>query len=220
MSSTSIVDIPNTKYQMPIPEGEGASYSINPCELSRFHQKSHVINHILTNHTEQQFCCVLYSNCYHRKSDLTKHMKIHKGPNNGSDSSQFTVPIHSRRITNDKGSENKGDIYQEPNTKKGNGHGKGRKKRKDPLTALKLYSKPHTCNPCSLSFTYKKVLLKHAHLCHNHEGVIIVSTQKSNSESYELTILANYKFNKVSSYFCDSCEAVYNRFDFFKRHQR
>lgn len=213
MSSTSIVDIP-------IPEGEGASYSINPYELSRFNQNSHVINHMLTNHTEHPFCDVLCSNRYHRKSDLTKHMKIHKGPNNVSNSSKFIVPIHNRSITNGKGSENKGDKYQAPNTKKGNGRGKSRNKRKDPLIALKFYSKPHTCNPCGLSFTYKNVLLKHFYRCHNHDGVNIVSTQKSNSESYELTILANSKFNKVSFYFCDLCKEAYNRFDVFKHHQR
>ncbi|XP_060875939.1 zinc finger protein 436-like [Metopolophium dirhodum] len=208
MSSTVDVDIP-------IPEGEGASY-----DLSRFNQKSHVINHMLTNNTDHSFCCVLCSNRYHQKCDSTKHMKIQIDPNNVSDSSQFTVPIHSLSVTNGKGSENKGDIYQEPNTKKGNGRRKSRNKIKDPLMALKLYSKPHTCNPCGVSFTYKNVLLKHARLRHNHDGVNIACTQNSNSDTYELTILANSKFNNVSSYFCDSCEAVYNRFDFFKRHQR
>jgi len=191
MSSTVNVDTP-------IPEGEGASYSVNPYELSRFNQRSHVINHI---------------------SDLNKHTEIHKSPYNVSDSSQFTVPIHSRSVTHGKGSENKSDIYQESNTKKGNDGGKGRDKRKDLLVALKFYSKPHTCNPCGLSFTYQNVLLKHAHICHNHDGINIVSTQKSNSNSYELTILANSKFNKVS-YSCDSCKVVYNRFDYFKRHKR
>jgi len=205
---------------IPIPEGEGASYSVNSYDLSRFNQKSHVINHTLTNNTEHSLCCVLCSNRYHQKCDLTKHMKIQKNSNNVSDCSQFTVPIHSLSVTNGKGSENKGVIYQEPNTKKDNGREKRHDKRKDLLMALKLYSKPHTCNPCGLSFTYKNVLLKHARLRHNHDNINIVSTQKSNSDSYELTILANSKFNKVSSYFCDSCEAVYNRFDFFKRHQR
>lgn len=213
MSSTVDVNIP-------IPEGERASYSVNPYELSRFNQYSHVKNHMITNHTEHSYDCVLCSDRYHCKSDITKDMKIHKGPNNVSDSSQFTVPISGWSVTHGKGSENKGDIYQELNTKKGNSHGKGRKKRKDTLRALNCYSKPHTCNPCGLSFTYKNVLLKHARLCHNHDGANIVSTQKPNSDSYELTILDNSKFNKVSSHSCDSCEAVYNRFDFYKLHQR
>jgi len=121
---------------------------------------------------------------------------------------------------------NRYDRNQEPNNKNNknvNSHGKGQANKKYLLMALKTYSKPHTCNPCGLSYTYKNVLLKHARLRHNHDGVNIVCAKKSNSDNYkdELTILANSnKFNKVTIYYCKSCKACLDRFDIFKRHQR
>lgn len=141
----------------------------------------------------------------------------------------FMDPIHRRSITPGEESEDKGDIYQEQNTKnRGRGRGRGRTRGrgrpiKDRLLTLgwnsELYSKPHTCNPCGISFTREKALLNHARLQHINDGVNIITTQRTNSDSYELTILANPKNNDVN-YPCDSCEAVFDRFDFLKRHQR
>jgi len=139
----------------------------------------------------------------------------------------FMDPIQRRSVTPGEDSEDKGDTYQESNIKN-RGRGKGGRGRgksrpiKDRLLSLgwnsEIYSKPHTCNPCGISFTREKALLNHARLSHIDDGVNIVTTQKSNSDSYELTILANAKSN--DSYSCDSCGAVFNRFDFLKRHQR
>jgi len=41
--------------------------------------------------------------------------------------------IHSQSVTHGKGPENKSHIHISPNIIKGNDHGKGRDKRKDPL---------------------------------------------------------------------------------------
>lgn len=240
MSSTDDVDIP-------IPEGEEASSSVNPypCDFCsrRFNRKSHLMNHMVTHQSERPFCCALCGVRYRRKCDLANHMKIHIGPDNQSDSGldnqnvsvtkvmnklMFVDPIRRRSVTPGDDSEDKGDTFQEPSTKnrgrsKGRGRGKGRP-MKDRLITLgwnsEIYSKPHTCNPCGISFTREKALLNHARLHHIDDGVNIVTTQKSNSDSYELTILANSKSSDVTTYSCDSCGAVFDRFDFLKRHQR
>jgi uncharacterized Zn-finger protein len=141
----------------------------------------------------------------------------------------FMDPIQRRSVTPGDNSEDKRDTYQEQNTKnktRGRGRGRGRGKgrpMKDRLLTLgwnsELYSKPHTCNPCGISFTREKALLNHARLHHIDDGVNIITTQKTNSDSYELTIMANPQQNDVT-YSCDSCGAAFTRFDFLKRHQR
>jgi len=82
MSSTDDVDIP-------IPEGEEASSSVNPypCDFCsrRFNRKSHLMNHMVTHQSERPFCCALCGVRYRRKCDLANHMKIHIGPDNQSD---------------------------------------------------------------------------------------------------------------------------------------
>jgi len=82
MSSTVDVDIP-------IPEGEEASSSVNPypCDFCsrRFNRKSHLMNHMVTHQSERPFCCALCGVRYRRKCDLANHMKIHIGPDNPSD---------------------------------------------------------------------------------------------------------------------------------------
>lgn len=141
----------------------------------------------------------------------------------------FMDPIQRLSVTPGEDSEDKRNIYQEQITKnksRGRGRGRGRGKgrpMKDRLLTLgwnsELYSKPHTCNPCGISFTREKALLNHARLHHIDDGVNIITTQKTNSDSYELTIMANPQKNDVT-YSCDSCGAVFTRFDFLKRHQR
>lgn len=141
----------------------------------------------------------------------------------------FMDPIHRRSVTPDEETEYRGDTHQEQNTKnRGRGRGRGRARGrgrpiKDRLITLgwnsELYSKPHTCNPCGISFTREKALLNHARLQHIDDGVNIITTQRTNSDSYELTILANPKNSNVN-YPCDSCDSVFDRFDFLKRHQR
>ncbi|XP_025417883.1 zinc finger protein 569 isoform X2 [Sipha flava] len=241
MSSTVDVDIP-------IPEGEEVSSSVSPypCDFCsrRFNRKSHLMNHMVTHQSERPFCCALCGVRYRRKCDLANHMKIHIGPENlsenGTDSQNSSVskvmnklmfmdPIQRRSVTPGDNSEDKRDTYQEQNTKnktRGRGRGRGRGKgrpMKDRLLTLgwnsELYSKPHTCNPCGISFTREKALLNHARLHHIDDGVNIITTQKTNSDSYELTIMANPQQNDVT-YSCDSCGAAFTRFDFLKRHQR
>lgn len=140
----------------------------------------------------------------------------------------FMDPVPRQTVTSGLDLEEKGDL-QEQNTKsrgrgRGRGRGKGRGRPiKDRLLNLswnsELYSKPHTCNPCGISFTREKALLNHARLHHIEDGINIVTTQKANSDTYELTILANSSINDVQ-YPCDSCGASFDRFDFLKRHQR
>lgn len=141
----------------------------------------------------------------------------------------FIDPIQRRSVTPGEESEDKGDTYQEQNKNRsrgsrGRGRGRGRGRPiKDRLLTLgwnsELYSKPHTCNPCGMSFTREKALLNHARLNHIDDSVNIITTQKTNSDSYELTILSNSSNNDVT-YPCDTCGADFNRFDFLKRHQR
>lgn len=136
---------------------------------------------------------------------------------------------HRRSVTPGEDSGEKRDIHQEQNTKNSvRGRGKGRGKSrgrpiKDRLLNLswnsELYSKPHTCNPCGVSFTREKALLNHARLHHNQDSINIVTTQKAHSHSYELTILANPP-NNDAQYPCDSCGENFVRFDVLKRHQR
>lgn len=75
---------------IPIPEGEEASSSVNPypCDFCsrRFNRKSHLMNHMVTHQSERPFCCALCGVRYRRKCDLANHMKIHIGPANLSDS--------------------------------------------------------------------------------------------------------------------------------------
>lgn len=84
LSSTEDVDIP-------IPEGEEASSSVNPypCDFCsrRFNRKSHLMNHMITHQSERPFCCALCGVRYRRKCDLANHMKIHIGPDNVADNS-------------------------------------------------------------------------------------------------------------------------------------
>lgn len=82
ISSIEEVDIP-------IPEGEEASSSVNPypCDFCsrRFNRKSHLMNHMVTHQSERPFCCALCGVRYRRKCDLANHMKIHIGPDNQLD---------------------------------------------------------------------------------------------------------------------------------------
>lgn len=137
----------------------------------------------------------------------------------------FMDPIQRRSVTPGEDSEDKLDKEQNTrNRSRGRGRGRGRgRPLKDRLMTLgwnsELYTKPHTCNPCGISFTREKALLNHARIHHIDDGVNIITTQKTNSDSYELTILSSIKDSDVS-YPCDSCGMVFDRFDFLKRHQR
>lgn len=140
----------------------------------------------------------------------------------------FVDPVRKRSDTLDEETEEKEESVQEQRLRgrgRGKGHGRGKSRPiKDRILTLgwnsDLYSKPHTCNPCGISFTREKALLNHARLQHIDEGVNIITTQNTNSNSYELTILSNPNNSDEVNYPCDSCGKVFDRFDFLKRHQR
>lgn len=82
---SEVEDIPSaTDVNIPIPEGEEASSSINPypCDFCsrRFNRKSHLMNHMVTHQSERPYSCALCAVRYRRKCDLANHMKIHLGP--------------------------------------------------------------------------------------------------------------------------------------------
>lgn len=82
-----------------------------------------------------------------------------------------------------------------------------------------LYCKPHTCNPCVISFTREKALLNHARTLHIDDNISILTNHKIDSNEYEITILANSN-NKDETFTCYLCESIFDRFDFMKRHIR
>lgn len=73
-----------TDVNIPIPEGEDVSSSVNPfpCDFCsrRFNRKSHLMNHMVTHQSERPYSCALCAVRYRRKCDLANHMKIHLGP--------------------------------------------------------------------------------------------------------------------------------------------